>query len=139
MQVQMLVMGVWMYAFTYFFFPTVLLAIILLGTCVTVSLTYRQRKMLVKIFAQSRLVPYVRKGYVRAAVSHRLVPGDVIVVQPGYGACDMVLLRGNCLVEDSMLSGEVNIFSWLFPTFEHEQQIDIIDATASNNTVPCRT
>ena len=39
--------------------------------------------------------------------SRRLVPGDVVVVLPGKATCDMVLLRGSCLVEESLLSGEV--------------------------------
>jgi len=43
----------------------------------------------------------------RAISSRRLVPGDVIVVLPGKATCDMVLLQGNCLVEESVLSGEV--------------------------------
>ncbi len=43
----------------------------------------------------------------RAVQSHRLVPGDVLVLLRGKATCDMVLLRGNCLVEESMLSGEV--------------------------------
>ena len=109
LHLQVLMMGVWMYAFEHFYFPSALLAIILVGTCLSVSLTYRQRNILVKIFAQNRLVPYVRKGYVGAAMSQRLVPGDAIVVQQGFASCDMVLLRGNCLVEDSMLSGKVGI------------------------------
>ena len=44
----------------------------------------------------------------RAVASHRLVPGDVVVLLPGKATCDMVLLRGNCLVEESLLSGEVS-------------------------------
>ena len=43
----------------------------------------------------------------RAVQSRRLVPGDVIAVLQGRATCDMVLLRGSCLVEESMLSGEV--------------------------------
>ena len=39
--------------------------------------------------------------------SRRLVPGDVVVLLPGKATCDMVLLRGSCLTEESMLSGEV--------------------------------
>lgn len=39
--------------------------------------------------------------------SRRLVPGDVLVLLRGKATCDMVLLRGNCLAEESMLSGEV--------------------------------
>ena len=43
----------------------------------------------------------------RAVLSNWLVPGDAIVVLAGRATCDMVLLQGNCLVEESMLSGEV--------------------------------
>ena len=43
----------------------------------------------------------------RAVSSRQLIPGDVIVVLPGKATCDMVLLQGNCLVEESNLSGEV--------------------------------
>ena len=39
--------------------------------------------------------------------SHGLVPGDVVVLQPGKATCDMVLLQGNCLVDEAVLSGEV--------------------------------
>lgn len=41
--------------------------------------------------------------------SRRLVPGDVIVVLPGKATCDLVLLQGTCLVEESNLTGEVTI------------------------------
>lgn len=43
----------------------------------------------------------------RGVASHRLVPGDIVVLQPGKATCDMVLLQGNCLVDESILSGEV--------------------------------
>ncbi len=43
----------------------------------------------------------------RALASRRLVPGDVVVLLPGKAVADMVLLTGNCLVEESLLSGEV--------------------------------
>ena len=39
--------------------------------------------------------------------SRQLIPGDVIVVLPGKATWNMVLLQGNCLVEESNLSGEV--------------------------------
>jgi len=45
----------------------------------------------------------------RAVASHSLVPGDVLVLLRGKASCDMVLLRGSCLVEESMLSGEVSL------------------------------
>ena len=43
----------------------------------------------------------------RAVSSRQLIPGDVIVVLPGKATCDLVLLQGNCLLEESNLSGEV--------------------------------
>ena len=57
--------------------------------------------------------------------SRRLVPGDVVVVLPGKATCDMVLLRGSCLTEESMLSGEVTPSHLLpvFPTSAHEEPL----------------
>lgn len=54
----------------------------------------------------------------RAVSSRRLVPGGVIAVLQGRATCDMVLLRGSSLVEESMLSGEV-IFLALIASFLH--------------------
>lgn len=105
--VQMLELGLWMWSFAYYIYPSVLLGIIVIGTLLSGSLIYKQRKRLSKAVAHVPLVPFVHKGYVRAMNSQQLVPGDVIVVQQGVAVCDMVLLRGNCLVEESMLSGEV--------------------------------
>ncbi|KAL3131606.1 hypothetical protein ABBQ38_007903 [Trebouxia sp. C0009 RCD-2024] len=65
-----------------------------------------QHTKLVGLVNQRTMVPIVDRGWVRAAPSHRLVPGDVIVLQRGRAPCDVVLLRGSCLVEESMLSGE---------------------------------
>ena len=63
---------------------------------------------MVSLMNRPRLVPMVLGGWVRAAGSHRLVPGDIMVLQRGKATCDMVLLQGSCLVEESMLSGEVH-------------------------------
>lgn len=66
-----------------------------------------QHKKLVGLVNERHMVPIVDRGWVRATSSHKLVPGDVIVLQKGRALCDMALLRGTCLVEESMLSGEV--------------------------------
>ena len=57
-----------------------------------------------------RLTPVVQGGWVRAMSSYRLVPGDVVVLQHGRALSDLVLLQGTCLVNESMLSGEVCTF-----------------------------
>jgi cation-transporting ATPase 13A3/4/5 len=41
----------------------------------------------------------------------RLVPGDVIVIPPRgcIMACDALLLSGNCIVNESMLTGKISV------------------------------
>ena len=91
----------------YYAFP---IFILLLSTCSLLHfkmILNRQRARLMDLVNQNRLMPVVRAGWVRAMLSHLLVPGDVVVIRPGKAPCDMVVLTGACLVEESMLSGEV--------------------------------
>ena len=104
---QALEMGLWMWSFAYYVYPAVLLGIMLIGTIISGNAFYQQRKRLTAAFSKYHLIPIVRKGYVRAASARQLIPGDVVVVLPGLAVCDMVLLRGNCLVEEAALTGEV--------------------------------
>ena len=85
----------------------ILVALTLLSCLRTSVRTYNTRKMLVRTMDQQSLVPFVWAGRIRAVSSRRLVPGDVVVLQRCRACCDMVLLRGSALVEESMLSGEV--------------------------------
>ena len=50
-------------------------------------------------------IPSVRNF--RGAGSHRLTPGDIVVLLQGKATADMVILQGNCLVDESIMSGEV--------------------------------
>ncbi len=104
---QALEMGLWMWSFAYYVYPAVLLGIMLIGTVISGNAVYQQRKRLTAAFSQYHLVPIVRKGNVRAASAVQLIPGDVVVVLQGLAVCDMVLLRGNCLVQEAALTGEV--------------------------------
>ena len=67
----------------------------------------QQRLRLLALVNEVRLTPIVWGGWVRATSSHRLLPGDVMVLQQGKALCDVVLLQGNCLVVESTLTGEV--------------------------------
>ncbi|GFR50065.1 hypothetical protein Agub_g12207, partial [Astrephomene gubernaculifera] len=51
-------------------------------------------------------VEVVRGGCVVRLPSRCLVPGDLVVVGPGALPCDMVLMRGECIVDENMLTGE---------------------------------
>ena len=97
----------WMWGFVYYIYPSVLFTIMLAGCIVSASLLHGQQQRLVVVANQTRLVPFIMKGYVCVMRARQLVPGDVIVVQPGTAVCDMVLLQGNALAEESRLTGEV--------------------------------
>ncbi|DBA67666.1 TPA: hypothetical protein ACH3X2_001259 [Trebouxia sp. C0005] len=83
-----------------------LLFFTLSSTFISTYKLYKKRSELFLAVGQQRLIPIVLSGRVRATSSRRLVPGDVIVVLPGAATCDLVLLQGTCLVEESNLSGE---------------------------------
>ena len=96
-----------MWAFVYYYYTSVLIAIMLTGCFLSASLLHGQQQRLAAVANHTKLVPLVSKGHVRAMMSVHLVPGDVIVVQVGHAVCDMVLLQGNALAEESRLTGQV--------------------------------
>lgn len=71
---------------------------------------YQRHRKVMALMNHCRLTPMVQQRWVRAIASWRLVPGDVVVLQPGRATCDMVLLQGACLVTESMLTGEVRFY-----------------------------
>ena len=91
-----------------YFYPVLIIAFSVaafLALAVTLS---QQHSRIMALVNQRCLIPVVQDKWVRAISSHQLVPGDVIVLQRGKAMCDMVLLRGACLVSEAMLSGEVS-------------------------------
>jgi P-type E1-E2 ATPase len=48
----------------------------------------------------------LRDGKVSTISTTDIVPGDVVVVSPGSLSCDLVLLQGQVLVDESSLTGE---------------------------------
>ena len=92
-----------------YFYPAIIIALFVAAATVLVITMRRQRKKMLALVNECRLTPIIWNGWVRAISSHRLLPGDVMVLQPGKALCDMVVLQGNCLVMESMLSGEVHV------------------------------
>ncbi|DBA71773.1 TPA: hypothetical protein ACH3X2_011039 [Trebouxia sp. C0005] len=103
--VQMFEVGYLMYCGRYFY-PVLILLLFTVSAVLLIHTLRRQRKKILALVNECRLTPLVWDGWVRAISSHRLLPGDVLVLQPGKALCDMVLLQGTCLVMESMLSGE---------------------------------
>ena len=93
----------------YFWLPGLLAAATAAAAVSLIRIVWQQNVKMTALVNQRRLTPIVMAGWVRAASSHTLVSGDVIVLQKGKAMCDMVMLRGSCLVVESMLSGEVRV------------------------------
>ena len=90
-----------------YFYPVLVVSLFVVSLLVLTRALLRTRKKMMALVNEVRLTPLVVGGWVRGVSSHRLLPGDVLVLQPGKALFDMVLLQGNCLCVESMLSGEV--------------------------------
>ena len=90
-----------------YFYPVLVLSMFTVSIVALSRALLRTRKKVMALVNEVRLTPLVVGGWVRGVSSHRLLPGDVLVLQPGKALFDMVLLQGNCLCVESMLSGEV--------------------------------
>lgn len=78
-----------------------------LGGATTVYVTYLNEQKLFKLGEVSGNSKTLRNGEWVSIPQKELVPGDVIVVQPGPTHCDMVLLHaGTVLVDESSITGE---------------------------------
>ncbi|DBA85718.1 TPA: hypothetical protein ACH3X1_005287 [Trebouxia sp. C0004] len=90
-----------------YFYPVVLVLLSIPSLWVQLKVLHSQHSRVMALMNEVRLTPQVQQQWVRAAPSYHLVPGDVIVLQRGRALCDMVVLKGACLVMESMLSGEL--------------------------------
>lgn len=103
---QMLEIAYMMYVGRWFY-PVLSLLLLLAAVGSLAGTIRRQRLKVMAMVNGCRLMPLVWEGWVRAVSSHRLLPGDIVVLRPGKAMYDMILLQGSCLVMESMLSGEV--------------------------------
>lgn len=87
------------------------LCILVMSCCSVAFAVMQTRKNQINLWSRvhSRDVASVMRGGEEAIIStDQLVPGDVLVI-PSHGCimhCDAVLLTGNCIVNESMLTGE---------------------------------
>lgn len=100
----------------YFSYSAVIVAMTLASILTNVFQAYRYRRRLARLAHYSCEVHVVQPGGHLATVDSReLLPGDVVVVVPGLLPCDLVLVRGEAIVDESMLTGEsvpVRKVSW---------------------------
>lgn len=91
----------------YYSYSAIILAITFFSISMTVNQTHRYRKRLADLahFSCPVHVPQTG-GSPSTCNSSELVPGDVVIVQPGILPCDIVLLQGEAIVDENMLTGE---------------------------------
>ena len=81
------------------FYPVVVIVCCAAAAIRHAATLQQQHNKVMALMNQCRLMPVIQGKWVRATASHRLVPGDVMVLQEGRALCDMVMLRGACLVQ----------------------------------------
>ncbi|KAH7618816.1 putative Polyamine-transporting ATPase 13A3 [Nannochloris sp. 'desiccata'] len=91
----------------YYSYSLIIVAITMFSILTTVYQTYRYRKRLAALAHYTCEVQVMQPGGSAATLnSTELVPGDVVVVHPGILPADLVLLRGEAIVDENMLTGE---------------------------------
>ncbi|CAL8110548.1 unnamed protein product [Orchesella dallaii] len=93
----------------YIYFAVAIIIMSVLGITTTIIQTRKNEKKLQATVQSSDIIKVRREGgNFEDIPTEHLVPGDVIVIPPhGYTMhCDAVLLSGNCIVNESMLTGE---------------------------------
>ncbi|XP_071502237.1 polyamine-transporting ATPase 13A3-like [Diadema antillarum] len=99
----------WIFGYNYVFFSVAIIGMSLISITLTIYSTRKQSIALRKMVASRSSVIVCRGEDVYREMDEKdLVPGDLIEL-PRQGcimSCDAVLISGNCIVNESMLTGE---------------------------------
>jgi cation-transporting ATPase 13A3/4/5 len=103
---QMMCLWIWYY-FAYFKMGLVQTAVILVSAVIRVYLKVKSEKHIKSLAEYSSTVEVKRDGEWAKINSKELVPGDVFAIEDKQTIpCDAVLLHGEVIVDESMLTGE---------------------------------
>ncbi|CAL7933277.1 unnamed protein product [Xylocopa violacea] len=95
----------------YYYYAMVILTMSSIGIIMAVFQTRRNQHNLRSTVHSSDVATVIRDratGQTATVPAEKLVPGDILVI-PSHGClmpCDAVLLTGNCILNESMLTGE---------------------------------
>ncbi|KAJ2852596.1 hypothetical protein IWW36_000225 [Coemansia brasiliensis] len=92
----------------YYYYAAAILAISAISIASTVISTKKTAQRIREMSAYVCMVHVVRNGKWQEIISSELVPGDIIDVSANIDIlpCDAVLIEGDCIVNESMLTGE---------------------------------
>lgn len=91
----------------YYSYSLIIISITMFSILTTVFQTYRYRQRLAALAHYVCEVHVMQAGGAMVTTSStELVPGDIVAIHPGLLPCDVVLLRGEAIVDENMLTGE---------------------------------
>eukprot|EP00917_Polyrhabdina_sp_WS-2016_P005168 GHVP01011723.1.p1 GENE.GHVP01011723.1~~GHVP01011723.1.p1 ORF type:complete len:1138 (+),score=180.72 GHVP01011723.1:31-3414(+) len=101
--------GIWIAMhFVWWTFGLTYLIIVIVSSILTVRIT-RLAKMRIKEIAETTAeVDCLRDGKWKSFYTDELVPGDVVAIHSGPIVCDVAIIEGRCVVDESSLTGEPN-------------------------------
>ena len=98
---------VWFW-FSYIFVASIEASVVLLGGFVSVYIQWNNEKTISSLTEYETSVKVKRDGQWTLMSSNLIVPGDIVTINQTHWVipCDMVLLSGQCIMNESGLTGE---------------------------------
>lgn len=97
------------FVYDYYYYATVIMLMSAFGITVSIIQTQKNQKALYSTVKSSDTALVIREDSESEKIETRfLVPGDIVEI-PANGCtmqCDAVLMSGNCILDESMLTGE---------------------------------
>ena len=92
---------------SYLFVAAVMTVVVLLSAAFSMLLVHKAQVAVARVANVRTKVSVLRDGAWVTLESNELVPGDVLHVRAGaFAPCDLAVLQGTCVVDESALTGE---------------------------------